>query len=196
MPIATRLTRRSIALAAATALVLALAATAPVSASAAASEEPCGKQVFLDWWDNYRIDRIYPLHCYRDAIKVLPVDIRQYSRAEDDILRALAYALQDEPDPGDDGSAADEDRSGGNGQVPGAGNSSGTDEGRGGGNRNSPGSSPASSTPAPVDTSGPAAVPLPLIVLASIAGLLLMLGGAGYVKRRVTERLPDDPPPV
>ena len=170
-------------MAAATLAALACAASAPAPVSAAASKEPCAKQVFLDWWDNNRIDRIYPLHCYRDAIDALPVDIRQYSRAEEDILRALAYALQDKPDPGDQGSGAGEDRSGGNG-----GNS------QGGGAGSDAGEPPSRLGPAPVDTSGPAAVPLPLVALASIAGLLLLLGAAGYLKRRVAERHEGDPP--
>jgi hypothetical protein len=161
---------------------LTCAVSAPVSA--AASDEPCAKQVFLDWWDNYRIDRIYPLHCYRDAIDALPVDIRQYSRAEEDIRRALAYALQRKPDPGDRARGAGEVRSGGNG-----GDSQDVGTGSDRGETPSPPLAPAR-----VDTSGPAAVPLPLVALASIAGLLLLLGAAGYLKRRVGERHGGGPP--
>jgi hypothetical protein len=150
------------------AAVVVCAALAPAAAVAA---QPCGKQVFLDWWDNYRIDRIYELHCYRDAIEALPVDIRQYSEAEDDISRALAYALQHKPDPGDQGEGPAIDRSDGDGPAA--------------------GEQPAPSSmtpPPPADTAGPAAVPLPLVVLASLACLLLVLGAAGYLKRRLAGR--------
>ena len=43
-------------------------------------------------------------------------------------------------------------------------------------------------------TSSPSSVPVPLIVLAGLAGLLLVAGGAGYVARRAQARR-DGPPP-
>lgn len=156
----------------ATLLALLVAAFA-ASTAGAASTASCAKQVIADWYDNGRIDKIYEQHCYREAIKILPVDVRVYSGAEDDILRALQYARQGEPDPGDQGG----------GGTPDAGADPDSDP--------SPAPSPdpgPDPAPAAVDTSGPSAVPVPLIVLAGIAGLLLVLGAAGYVTRRVAAR--------
>ena len=147
----------------AAALVAALAAAPPAGA---ASNAKCAKEVIADWYDNGRVDKIYPQHCYREAIKILPVDVRDYSSARDDILRALAYAQQGKPDPGDGGSTGSPgDPGGGTG-----------DPGGGTGDPSDPGATP-------VDTSGPSAVPIPLIVLAVIATLLLVLGAAGYFTR-------------
>ena len=41
-----------------------------------------------------------------DAIRSLPVDVEDYSNAEEDIRRALAYAQQHKPDPGPTGGPA------------------------------------------------------------------------------------------
>jgi len=164
--------------------VLALAAPAP-----AASTSDCAKQVIADWFDNTRIDRIYPLHCYREAVKILPVDVRDYSSAREDILRALAYAQQGKQDPGDPGSGTGNGSTDGNGT--GTGNGNGADPGSG--PTTDPGGTDGDPVdPLPVDTSGPSAVPIPLIVLAGIAGLLLVLGAAGYFTRRAAERRADD----
>ena len=72
------------ALAAVAALAAVLLAAAPASAAPS-----CGRQVIDDWYDDGRVDRTYPLHCYDDAIDTLPRDVRDYSSAKDDIQRAL-----------------------------------------------------------------------------------------------------------
>ena len=64
---------------------LAVAALLPGRAAAAT---PCWKQVLNDWSKGRAIG-VYPLHCYRDAIKNLPEDVRDYSNAADDISAAL-----------------------------------------------------------------------------------------------------------
>jgi hypothetical protein len=185
---ATRLTLRSAASVSATLLVLVgLAMLATAAPAAAASTSNCAKQVIADWFDNTRIDRIYPLHCYREAVKILPVDVRDYSSAREDILRALAYAQQGKPDPGDSGSSGNGDGTGA-GSGPGGGDGSGTITDPAG-NDGGPGDQGG-----PVDTSGPSAVPIPLIILAGIAGLLLVLGAAGYLTRRAAESRDDDTP--
>ena len=88
------------------ALLAAVALTAPGTASAAT---PCGKKVLADWFDNGRIDRLYPLHCYEEAIDAIPRDLRDYADAEEVISRALQAAVNgklapggDDPTPGDD----------------------------------------------------------------------------------------------
>jgi hypothetical protein len=51
--------------------VAALSTAAPASAATA-----CGKKVLADWFDNGRIDRLYPLNCYEEAIDAIPDDLR------------------------------------------------------------------------------------------------------------------------
>src|SRR5213080_2983181 len=54
----------------------------------AAASTPCWKKVLNDW-SNGRTIGSYPLHCYRDAIRHLPEDLRDYSSASDDITAAM-----------------------------------------------------------------------------------------------------------
>lgn len=56
--------------------------------SGAASASACGDRVVADWIDG-RIDGVYPLRCYEEAVADLPEDVRVYSSAVDDISRAL-----------------------------------------------------------------------------------------------------------
>jgi len=51
--------------------------------------------VLADWDDNGRIDGIYNLFCYQDAIDAIPFDIRDYADAEEVIARALQEASRE-----------------------------------------------------------------------------------------------------
>ena len=141
----------------------------------AASAKTCAEKVIDDWYGNGRVDQIFPKHCYLEAIRSLPVDVKDYSNAEDDIRRALAYAAQGKPDPGPAGGPAptgttSEDPSdtlGPDGQTNAAGE---------------------------VDTSGPSSLPIPLLILGGLALLLLAAGGAGYLSRRAQARRNGGPP--
>ena len=84
-------------------VVLTTAALAAFTAPAAeAGGKDCAHRVIDDWYDNYRVDStIYEEHCYRAAVELLGIDLRDYGSAEDDILRALSYARRGELDPGD-----------------------------------------------------------------------------------------------
>src|SRR6185295_16733133 len=68
-------------------------------ASPAGAAESCGRQVIDDWYDNGRVDGTYALHCYDDAIEILPRDVRDYSSAKDDIQRALQARKRGEAAP-------------------------------------------------------------------------------------------------
>jgi LPXTG-motif cell wall-anchored protein len=140
---------------AATFVALALPATAMAT--------PCGDKVLADWFDNGRIDRLYDLHCYEDAIDAIPADLRDYANAEEIISRALQAAVGGKlapggPDPSPDGSG-----NGGSG-LP---------------------SDPGDSEAAPdVDATGLSSVPIPLMVLGAMSLALLAAGGLGYLRRR------------
>lgn len=73
-------------------LLFACAAALAVSGSAQ-SMAGCAARVVSDWRDG-RIDRVYPVHCYREALQALPEDLRIYSSAETDIKRALQNRVQ------------------------------------------------------------------------------------------------------
>lgn len=161
-------------------LVAALAALL-VSAAPGAAAQSCGRKVLNDWYDG-RVDGTYPLHCYDDAIEIIPRDVRDYSSAEDDIKRALQAAMRGEPappnkngPPGQDDEPVDKP-----GLTP-------------------PGTPPDSDPPSGPDALPPvgesaSSIPIPLLVLAGLALLLVLGGSAGYAVRRLQNRRM--PPPA
>jgi hypothetical protein len=171
-------------------LVLALSAVAALSFAGSASASlatKCGQQVLADWYDNGRIDKLYPLNCYEEAIDEIPSDIGPYVDAEDVITRALQGALHGTLpkgggcDPSADGSPDDcanlpgDGKSGNNGQNP----------------ENPDGTPQAQETPE-VNTSSPSSVPIPLLVLGGMSLLLLAAGSLGYLSRRRQAAHADD----
>jgi len=174
------------------ALVLLLSAVASLSfASAAGAATKCGQKVLADWYDNGRIDKLYPLNCYEEAIDAIPDDIGPYVDAEDVITRALQGAMRNELDPGGcdptaDGSTDDCKNQGGNGK-------SGNDKnGNGEPNNGESGPDGTGQVLPEVDTSGPSSVPVPLLVLGGLSLALLAAGGLGYVSRRRQAAHADD----
>ena len=169
------------ALASLAALVAVLLAAAPASAAPS-----CARQVIDDWYDDGRVDRTYPLHCYDDAIEALPPDVRDYSSAKEDIQRALQARMRNEPAPA---ATSDPSPGGGTGTTPSKPpkNQTTTDA-----------SDPKNENPpeaaGPVDSDSASSVPIPLIVLACLALLLIAGGSAGYFVRRHQGR--NNPPPA
>jgi hypothetical protein len=168
--------RRVLALAAllgvvgATLVALALPATAMAT--------PCGDKVLADWFDNGRIDRLYDLHCYEDAIDAIPNDLRDYANAEEIISRALQAAVGGKLDAGGPDPSPDDPGNVGQGGPP-----SDPGDPDGDGNLASP----------DVDTTGLSSVPIPLIVLGLMSLALLAAGGLGYLRRRHTNGDLDGP---
>ena len=176
-------TRRPVivALAALAGLLAVLALAGP-----AAAAQSCGRQVIDDWYDDGRVDGTYELHCYDDAIEALPRDVRDYSSAKDDITRALQNRMRGEPAPPAETDPSPTD-------DPDTPTSNDTDDPVVGATEEEP----ADTTEAvgPVDDGESASsVPLPLLVLAGLALLLVAGGSAGYLFRRLRGR--DVPPPA
>jgi hypothetical protein len=147
-----------------TVLVAGTAAPAPAAT-------PCWKQLINDWLDG-RIDQLYPVACYRQAIDHLPADIQQYSSARQDIMRALQARIE--------GKRAGPNRK----------SSRTTPSGGPSGGSNGGGNGPIKSLLNQGRPSKADSVPVPIIVLAAIAGVLLLLGAAGFVARRMQTRRP------
>jgi hypothetical protein len=70
----------------------ALAALLLLALPSTASAAPCWQGVIADSRDG-RIDRVYPIGCYRRALESLPEDVRVYGTAASDIQRALMSAV-------------------------------------------------------------------------------------------------------
>ena len=139
-----------------------------------------------DWYDDGRIDGTYALHCYDDAIEILPRDVRDYSSAKEDIERALQAKLRGER------ATARDDRS-----LP----------EHGGRTRTHPVTTPptrlreetrrqdsAARKHRPRVGESASSVPLPLLILAGLALLLVAGGSAGYLIRRFQSRQLPPPP--
>ena len=156
-----------------TLLIASLFGAVPGVASAAT----CWKELVNDYWADNRVDRTYPISCYREAMEKLPRDVQEYSDAQDDLRRALLAAIRDERDSG--GGFSGE---------------SGTTE------------------PTPqvddnasqgffrevIDKLGPKnadSIPVPLLVLGTIALLLLGAAGVSYVTRYIQARRMHPAPP-
>jgi hypothetical protein len=157
--------------------LLALAAAAgtlSIGAAPAAAKQPCWQVLFVDWADG-RIDKTYPVHCYRQAIKHLQEDTLIYGTASQDINRALMAAMtkmqKDDETP----------ITGSTPVPPGPGASSG-----GGGSNHDEGFFDRM-----VHAIGPTSadsVPLPLLILAGLAMLLLAAAAASLIARRIQAR--------
>src|SRR5262245_34410355 len=76
------------------------------SSGSAGSLDACAQRVIRDWYGGGRVDGVYPLACYRAALRALPNDVLQYSNADQDIRRALAFARRGRADPGNEPLAA------------------------------------------------------------------------------------------
>ena len=153
-----------------------LVALVPGTASAAT----CWKELVNDYWADNRVDSSYPISCYREAMEKLPRDVQEYSDAQDDLRRALLLAIRDERDSG--GSSFDE---GDQTAVPPT--SGGDDEG-----------SPKGFFSEVLDKLGPKnadSIPVPLLVLGSIALLLMGAAGVSYLARYLQARRLDVPEP-
>lgn len=178
----------SISRAAALLALLTLAALA-LSGPAAAAKS-CGKKVVDDWYADGRVDGTYPFRCYDDAIEILPRDVRDYSSAKEDIQRALQAAKRGEdappartdPTPGG-GSTTPEDpdepteTTDTTPTTPTTGPTDGDDEG----------DSEAGGV-VDNDSDSASSVPIPLLILAGLALLLILAGTVGYVIRRLQAR--------
>jgi hypothetical protein len=139
-----------------------------VSAAPASAKTPCWKEVISDWYVDGRVDGTYPIPCYQQAIQNLPDDVRSYADAASEIRRAMLDRLRhgDEPSRSDKKKTAIAFSKSG-------------------------GEPPKGLVSRLIDKIGPSnadSVPLPLLVLAGIAFLLLAAAGGSFVARRIQAR--------
>jgi hypothetical protein len=152
-------------------LLIALAAGLLLAAflpGRAAAGTPCWKKVLNDW-SNGRPIRVYPLHCYRDAIRNLPEDLRDYSSAADDIQAALQAQIAKRTLRSPQ-------------SLGGGGNPSGGKDSNGNGG---PSRSAYRRAIDNLGTSNAGSLPIPLLVLASLGGFLLALAAAMTATKRI-----------
>ena len=133
---------------------------------------PCWKVLTNDAFDG-KVDGLYPAKTYGEAVSHLPTDVQSYSTIAEVIGRARQAALQQ----AGKGVKADPARCG---FALGA--KDGTNGVTGGGGGDSKGPIPGVIDKVGSDNAD--SFPIALIVIAAIAGLLVLGGGAGYLVRR------------
>ena len=149
-----------------------------------AQASACSSALIRDWYVDGRIDKTYPVHCYREALKDIPEDQIVYGTLRDDLNRALAQVI-----------SANGGNVGPNTPVPGA----------GGDGPDDPSSGATGGThvegvfhwvakkfgPSTADS-----VPVPLLVLGGLALALIATAGVSFFARRHQARkaAPDPPP--
>ena len=162
------------------AFVALLALASVVSATpAAAKTTPCGKQVVTDWFRHIHTDGKvhgrYPLHCYSDALGSLDPSVDTYTNARTAISAALAAETLRQGGSGPSNPARPSSSKLQRGEKPIARHNT----------YDFPGAYVQPIDPTPVGSSSPSSVPLPLIVLAALAAVLLLAGAGSYVVRRL-----------
>ena len=175
--------------------VIALLASLALAALAgpAGAATPCWTRLLDDWVKDGRIDAPYPARCYRAAINNLPEDIRSYSSAREDIERVLREAFRAHGGKTPKLIPA-ERRAGGKSK-----NGDGDVAGPAGGQP--PDDSDGLFGSPPLRPSSADSVPIPLLVLAGLALLLLASAAVAFAARRLQARrvrvapLPTDTPP-
>jgi len=146
----------------------------------------CSKALVHDWLVDGRVDKTYPVHCYREALKTIPEDQLVYGTLRDDLNRALQNTIRknnghvnrDTPVPGFLALGG----GGGGGDGPdGTGGTGGVFHWL-------------------AHTLGPNtadSVPVPLLVLGGLAIALMAAAGISFFARRMqARRAAVDPPPA
>ena len=151
---------------------------APTPASAASR---CARELVNDYWADNRVDKTYPISCYREAMESFPPDVQQYSDAEDDLRRALLAAIREQRDSG----TATWEEPGEDEPVPAA----ATDDGDASGGFFTE----------VLEKLGPKnadSIPVPLLVLGSLALILMGAAGVSYATRYYQAHRAQPAPPA
>jgi len=156
------------------------AVSLPGTAGAAA---PCRNKIFNDWYQDGKVASTYPIACYRDALKHIPVDAGIYSSLTDDIRAAMRAAVRrseglSAPTVVGKGFPASSGSGSVKGKVVQISNSEKKETPKG-----------ATVSAAPIaDTSSSSGMPLPILVLGAIALLLVAAGAVGLGVRHARGR--------
>ena len=151
----------------------------------AEAAKPCWKQIVEDWYPDERIDGSYSQACYREADKNIPQDLRDYSDLPAEIARARLRDVRDERTESGENSRS----------LQGA----GPLESRGDGDDGDGGTSSGGAIGSALDALGPESAdsaPIPLLVLAGRALLLVAAGAAGLLSRKLAARRAQAGPPA
>jgi len=178
-----RFSKPLILLALAAAIGASVGGTQPAQAK---SLSRCSSALINDWLFDGRVDKTYPVHCYREALKDVPEDQIVYGTLRQDLNRALQSAIRQ-----NGGHVTDDTL-----VVPVAGS------GDGGGGDGSSGTSASDGkgfvhwVAHALGPNTAQSIPVPLLILGGLALALMAAAGVSLVARRVqARRAAADPPP-
>jgi hypothetical protein len=162
-----------------TLVLVAIGAVLAVGAAPAEAAKPCWERVIDDWVDNGRLDGVYSPSCLAAAREHVPEDIRTYTDIIDKIDAARQEAVRTPQGTGGSGSGSGS----GNNKVEPSSKASEPEPDVGPEKDEGPISSVLSK-----GTDDASSIPVPLIVLAGLALLLMAAGGAGFAYRKLQAR--------
>jgi hypothetical protein len=164
-------------------LVFVAAAAAATFGVSTAHASACSNALIHDWYVDGRIDRTYPIHCYREALRDIPEDQIVYGTLRDDLNRALQNVIRKH-----------------NGNVtpmtpvPPGGGGGGNDSGDGTSGKHDEGFFHWLATKIGPSTAN--SVPVPLLVLGGLAFALMAAAAVSFFARRYqAKKAAPDPPP-
>jgi hypothetical protein len=169
-------------------LILVIAALAGAAAlgtaqpAQARSMSSCSAALIHDWYVDGRVDKTYPVHCYREALKNIPEDQAIYGTLRQDLTRALQSTIRQH-----------------GGHV--NGDTLVVPIGGGGGNGpNGTGATGGGIFRTLARWLGPStadSIPIPLLILGGLAFALMAAAGVSLIARRMqARRAAADPPPA
>ena len=159
-----------------------LALSVPTAATAA---KPCWRLIVDDWYDNERIDGSYSQACYRQAEQNIPQDLRDYSDLPGEIQSARLRDVRDNRNDSGENTR----------ELAGAGP---VDERSDDGDDSASGNAGDGIIGEALDELGPSSAdsaPIPLLVLAGLALLLVAAGATGLISRKLSARRAQSPQP-
>ena len=160
--------------------VAALAGLARADKAEARLESKCSQALIHDWYVDGRVDKSYPVHCYREALRDIPEDQIVYGTLRDDLTRALQAVIRNHD--GDVGPGT---------LVPGDGGGGAAGGGATGGDDNDGFFTRLARALGP-DTAD--SIPIPLLVLGGLALLLMAAAAVSFITRRIQAKKADPPP--
>jgi hypothetical protein len=156
-------------------LLVVVAAALGAGAVPAQAAKPCWERVLDDWSDNGQIEGNYSTSCLIAARKHVPEDLRTYTDVLDKIDGKLHGGIRTPQ---------------GVGTSPGPAGPAGTNRARG--PQLEPNVEDDEDGPIPsvlgTGTNDASSIPIPLLVLAGLALLLMAAGGAGFAHRKLQAR--------
>src|SRR5512132_3799689 len=164
-------------------LVFVAAAAAATFGVSTAHASACSNALIHDWYVDGRIDRTYPIHCYREALRDIPEDQIVYGTLRDALNRALQNVIRKH-----NGNVTPTT------PVPPGGGGGGNDSGDGTSGKHDEGFFHWLATKIGPSTAN--SVPVPLLVLGGLALALMAAAAVSFFARRYqAKKAAPDPPP-